>query len=61
MCMSNNYSTWAERESARYFNLCRSLQEMSEQDGKSQEELLRELEYYESNNGFSLPEILLDK
>ena len=56
-----NNSTWAERESARYFNLCRSLQEMKEQKPRSQEELLRELEYYESNNVFSLPEILLDK
>ena len=61
MNMINN-STWAERESARYFNLCRSLQEMKQEKPKSQEELLRELEYYyESNNGFSLPEILLDK
>ena len=56
-----NNSTWAERESARYFNLCRSLQEMKEQKSKSQEELLRELEYYESNNSFSLPEIILDR
>lgn len=56
-----NNSTWAERESARYFNLSRVIQEMKEATPKSQEELLRELEYYESNDNFSLPEILLDK
>ena len=59
--MSSDNSTWAERESARYFNICRILQEMKEQKPKSQEELLRELEYYESNDNFSLPEILLDE
>lgn len=48
--MNNNISNWAERESARYFNLCRILQEMSEQDSKSQEELLKDLGLYEESN-----------
>lgn len=45
-----NNSTWAERESARHYNLCRILQEMNEQVSKSQEELLKDLGLYEESN-----------
>lgn len=49
MSMSNN-SNWTERESARYYNLCRVVQEMNEQVSKSQEELLKDLGLYEESN-----------
>ena len=48
MSMSSN-STWDERESARYYNICRVIQEMYEQDPKSQEELIKEIELYEES------------
>lgn len=49
MSMSND-SNWAERESARYYNLCRVVQEMNERVSKSQEELLKDLGLYEESN-----------
>lgn len=49
--MSNNSKAdWAEREIARYYNLCRIIQEMNEEIPKSQEELLKELELYEQES-----------
>ena len=48
MSMSNN-SNWAERESARYYNICRVIQEMKQETPKSQEELIKEIELYEES------------
>lgn len=45
-----NNSTWAERESARHYNLCRVIQEMKQETPKSQEELLKDLGLYEESN-----------
>ena len=48
MSMSNN-PAWAERESARYFNISRVIQEMNQETQKSQEELIKEIELYEES------------